>query len=144
MFLSIFSLTEMLGISSRPCTFRAAESLFAKIWGGFFFLFIVLILNANFAEVGGKPVDLAEWLLLRSSFIPNDLGLAGSDRVCANLTPHTLVSPFSTKDPIPSRVIVAQRISTDADRLGRSYIYHVVPCSKPTDPGALLGTDHRN
>ena len=135
MFLSIFSLTEMLGISSRPCTLRAAESFFAKIWGGFFFLFIVPFLTSG--EVGGKPVNLTELFLVGSSFISNDPGHAGSGRVCINLPSHALVSPFNTKDPIPSRVIVAQPISTDADRLGRSYIYHVVPCSKPTDPGVL-------
>ena len=144
MFLSFFLLTEMLGLSSRICTFRVAESLLSKMWGGVFFLFIVHILNTNFAEVGGKPVDLTEWLLLRSSFIPNDLSPAGSDRVCANLTPDTLVSPFSTKDPIPSRVVMAQPTTTDPDRLGRSYTYRVVTCSKPTDFGAFLGTNHGN
>jgi hypothetical protein len=141
-FLSIFSLTEMLGISSRPCTFRAAESFFAKIWGGFFFLFIVPFLTIG--EVGGKPVNLTELFLVGSSFISNDPGHAGSGRVCINLPSRTLVSPLNTKDPNPSRVIVAQPLSTDADRLGRSYIYHVVPCSKPSDPGVLWGTDHSN
>jgi hypothetical protein len=144
MFLSFLSLTEMLGLSSRTCTFRAAESFLSKMWGGVFFLSLVAILNAGFAEVGGKQVDLAEWLLLRSSFIPNDLGPAGSDRVCANLIPDTLVFPFSTKESFPSRVVTAQPITTGPDRLGRSYTYYIVTCAKPTDSGAFLGTDHGN
>jgi hypothetical protein len=142
MFLSFFSLTEILGLSSRSCTFRAGESLCVKMWGGSFFWLIVLFLNTGFAEVGGKPFDLTELFLVGSSFISNDPGLGGSGRVCINLRSDTLVSPFSTKDPIPSRVVVAQPITTDPDRLGRSYTYHVVTCSKPTDSGAFLGTEH--
>jgi hypothetical protein len=61
-----------------------------------------------------------------------------------NLPPNTLVSPFSTRDPIPNKVVMAQPMSTGPDGLGRSYTYHVVACSKSTDPGALLGTDHGN
>ena len=142
MFLSFFSLAEMLGLSSRRRSFREGERLFAKMWGGLFFLLIVFFLDTGFAEVGGK--DLTELFLIGSSFISNDPDQPGSGRVCINLRSDTFVSPFSTKDAIASRVVVAQPITTGSDSLGRSYTYDIVTCSKPTDPGALLGTDHSN
>jgi hypothetical protein len=141
-FLSAFRLREMLGLARKPWTFRSFPSsltrIAAPLWAVAFIFFIMPFFDNGFAEFGGKPFSPMEALLLWSSFIPNDLGLEGSDRVCINLPPDTLVSPFSTKDPIPSRVVIAQRITTDPDRLGRSYIYHVVTCSKPTDSSAFF------
>jgi hypothetical protein len=142
MFLSIFSLTEMLGLSSRTGTFRASERLLAKLWAGVFFCFVMHFLNTGFAEVFGKPYNPTELFLVGSSFISNDHGLRGSSR-CINLTPDTLVSPFSTKDPVASRVVVAQPITTDPNRFGRSYTYRIEACSKPTDLGAFAGSRPR-
>jgi hypothetical protein len=86
----------------------------------------------DFSRIGGERFSPTERLLLLSSFIPNDLGRAGSDRVCVNLPFDTLVSPFSTRDPTPNQVLMAQPITTGPDRLGHSYTYHVIECSKPT------------
>ena len=115
---------------------RKIASFLAYVWGGFFILSIGLFVASGFEELGGKPFNPTEALLLWSSFISNDLGLAGSDRVCTNLPPNTRVSPFNTKDPMPNEVLVAQPISTGPDRSGRGHTYHVEPCSKPTAPGA--------
>jgi hypothetical protein len=142
--LDIFSLREILGFPTRqPWTFqmflegiRKIASFLAYVCGGFFILSIGLFVASGFEELGGKPFNPTEALLVWSSFIQNDLGLAGSDRVCINLPPNTRVSPFNTKDPMPNEVLVAQPISTGPDRLGRGYTYHVEPCSKPTAPGA--------
>jgi hypothetical protein len=138
--LSRFRFREMLGLPSGP-TFRSITSdlarLLAYFWGACFISLMPSFLDTGFAGVGGKPFNPTEVLLLWSSFIPNDLGLAGSDRVCINLPSDTLVYPFSTRDPIPDKVLMAQPISTGTDRLGRSYTYQVVACSKPIDPSAL-------
>jgi hypothetical protein len=107
------------------------------MWGLTFISLIPVFLGTGFRGVIGKPFDPTEALLLWSSFIPNDLGLAGSGRVCVNLPSDTLVFPFSTRDPIPKEVIMAEPISTGPNKLGRNYTYRVVACSKPTDPGAL-------
>ena len=127
--------------------FRASSAwsmtgLFAYFWGMVFSCLILFFVGldadfvgSRFAGFGGKPFNLTEVLLLWSSFIPN--GLSGSDRVCMNLPSDTLVCPFNTRDPIPDKVLMAQPISTDPDRLGRSYTYQVVACSKPIHPGAL-------
>jgi hypothetical protein len=130
----LFLIREMLGLPSQPQPLRSEAfsmtRLFAYTWGGTFIMLTLLFFTSI-------APNRAEVLLLRSSFIPNDLGLAGSDRVCINLPSDTLVSPFSTRDPIPNQVVMAQPISTGPDRLGRSYTYQVVACSKPIDPGAL-------
>jgi hypothetical protein len=126
----------MLGLSSRGRSFREGESFFAKMWGGFFFLMIAVFLETGFVEVSGK--DPAELFLVGSSFISNRSDHAGSGRVCINLPSDAFVSPFSTKEQITSRVVVAQPITTGSDSLGRSYTYNVDTCSKSTDPGALL------
>lgn len=98
------------------------------MWGGFFIYLIAIFLNTGFAGVGGKPFNLTEVFLLRSSFTPNDPTFAGSGRICTNLPSDTLVYPFSAKDPIPNQVVMAEPISTGPDRLGRSYTYRVVAC----------------
>jgi hypothetical protein len=133
----IFRIREMLGLTRQPSTSLSTTSsrmmrALACIWGSFFILFTALFLNTGFPGVSGDPFNPTERLLLLSSFIPNDLGLAGSDRVCMNLPFDSLVSPFSTRDPIPNQVVMAQPISTGPDRLGHSYTYHIVECSKPT------------
>jgi hypothetical protein len=143
-----FRLREMFGFPPRTFRFRSFASLLTRfsphVWGSFSILFLLPFFDSGFAEFGGKPFSPTEALLLWSSFIPNDRGLAGSDRVCVNLPPDTLVSAFNTRDPIPDKVVMAQPISADPDRLGRSYTYRVIACSKPIGSGAFLGTDHGN
>jgi hypothetical protein len=136
-----------LSIGYRPssASWLTDFSGFAAYLWGLFFIALMLsffdtrftgsFLNTDFVGFGGKPINLTEELLLFSSFIRNDLWLAGSDRVvCTNLRPDTLVSPFNTRDPTPNEVLLAQPIITGPDRSGRSYTYHVVACSKPRAP----------
>jgi hypothetical protein len=120
--------------SSTP-TLREVASLLAYVWGSVFIVIVGGFLNTGLAEGVGKQYNSVEELLLWSSFIPNDLGLAGSDRVCVNLPPSTLVSPFSTRDPIPNQVVEALPLGIGPDKLIGSYTYHVVACSKPPGPG---------
>lgn len=126
-------------IQSRPSSAWSMTGL-VTYWWAFVFSGSILFfvgLDADFAGArfagfpgfGDKPFNLTEVLLRWSSFIPN--GLSGSDRVCMNLPSDTLVCPFDTRDPIPDKVLMAQPISTDPDRSGRSYTYQVVACSKP-------------
>jgi hypothetical protein len=85
--------------------------------------FLVIFVDSGFSGsvAGSKPFNPAERLLIWSTFIPNDLGLVGAKRVCTNLKPDVLLSPFSTDK------------STAPDRSGGSYVYHVVECSKPAN-----------
>jgi hypothetical protein len=135
---AFFRVREMLGLPFQSLrSFSSASSLMRVVpymWGGFF---ILLVLPIGFEKLGLERSDPTEELLLWSSFIPNDLGLAGSDRVCINLPSNALVSPFNTREPIPNEVLVAQPIATGPDRSGRSYSYRVVACSKLPAPGAL-------
>jgi hypothetical protein len=130
----IFRIREMLGLTRQPPTSLSTEFMraLACVWGIFFILSTARFLNTGFPLVGDDRFNPRERLLLWSSFIPNDRGLAGSDRVCMNLPFDSLVSPFSTRDPIPNQVVMAQPISTGPNGLGHSYTYHVVECSKPT------------
>ena len=143
-FLEIFRLREMLGFARKPWTFRSFPSSLTRVaapfWAVAFIFLIMPFFDTGFAEFGGKSFNPTEAILLWSSFIPNDLGVAGSDRVCMNLPPDTLVSPFSTTDPIPDEVVMAQRISANPDKLGRNYTYRVIGCSKPIALG--WETDH--
>jgi|SRR6516164_9549168 len=127
-FNNAFHIKDMLGLPSRRRTFRQiireVTRFFAYLWAGIFILTSI----ADFTAV--VPFDLTEELLLLSSFIPN--GRTESDRVCINLPPDTRVSPFDTRTPVPSEVLMAQPIRTGPDSSGRSYTYHVIACSRPT------------
>ena len=131
----------MLGLPIRPRKFGSSVSLlanfFAYIWAGFFIFLIVLFLDSGFSGfvTGVRPFNLTEEFLIWSSFIPNDVGLTGSRRVCTNLEPGALISPFSTRDPMPKQVLLAHQISAVPDRLLHTYAYHVVECSRSANTG---------
>jgi hypothetical protein len=103
-----------------------AIRMIACIYGSMLLFYVGFFLVAGFSTF-----NTMERLLLWSSFVPNDRGLAGSDLICTNLPSDSLVFPFSTRDPIPHQVVIAQPISTGPDRLGLSYAYYVIPCLKP-------------
>jgi hypothetical protein len=120
---------ELLGIHTTSISTGWLEMIrvITCAWGSFFLFHMIHLLNTGF-----PTFNPTERLLLLSSFIPNDRGLAGSDLVCRNLPFDSLVSPFSPRDPIPKQVVIAQRINTGPDGLVHSYTYRVVPCTKPT------------
>jgi len=138
--LSMFRVREVLDLPRKPSTFRSFPSkltrVAAPLWiSAFIMVDIMPFFDTGFAEFGGKRFNPAEVLLLWTSFIPNDLGLAGLDRICTNLPPGTFVSPFDERTPVPNEVLKAEQIPAGPDSSGRSYTYRVVPCLKSTPSG---------
>ena len=114
--LDIFSFREMLGLPRRPRRFGNMISdlanTMAYFWTAMFVFSIVISMDSGFSEItgGDKAFNPAESLLIWSSFIRNGIGTASSAKVCTNLEPQELVSPFSTRDPMPNVVVAARHL----------------------------------
>ena len=132
--LDMFSFREMLAIPRARFPFRRLGNVLPYLFALLPLFSILSLLEHNPLRLLGitEPGNVSEWILIWTSFVPN--GSAGSaagpsaatQKFCRNLATDVFVSPFSTSEPMPDRVVVAERRRDGPDAVGRTYNYRIV------------------